>query len=333
VIASIVIPTFNRRDAVLETLRRLLVQDFPTEGWEALVIDDGSTDGTEAAVRELASGTPIQYLRQANAGPAAARNRGAQDASGRYLIFIDNDILVERDFIRSHVAALESNPGCWVLGRVTHPEQLRKTPFGRYRNALWEAFHEAQPVDEARETAGISAANLALPKSDFFRFGGFDADFTIASSEDWELGFRARLGGVRVLYYPEISVVHNDWAVSLNRFCERQRLYSLSDVLLWAKWGEESPRADLVQKNGPIRWLADGPRLAAKKIAKHLLSYGPGRLLIHGTAWVIERVAPDSRLCRAAYETSVALAIFRGVREGYRRYRPVATAVRHPATG
>jgi GT2 family glycosyltransferase len=327
---NVIIPTFNRRDALVETLRRLLAQDLRQGDWEALVIDDGSTDGTEAAVRDLAAGTPIRYVRQANAGPAAARNRGAAEAAGRYLIFIDNDILVEPNFIRSHVAALEANPGCWILGRITHPDQLRATPFGRYRDALWESFHNSHPDVGGRETDGISAANLSLPRADFLRFGGFDTDFTIASSEDWELGFRARQAGVRVLYYPAITVVHNDWAVSLDRFCERQRLYSLSDVLLWAKWGAASPRAGLVRENGPVRWSADGPRLVAKKLAKWLLARRPGRAVVHGTARVLERVVPDGRLCRAAYRTAVALAIFRGVREGFRRYRPAAP-VSHPA--
>src|SRR5262249_26253986 len=159
---------------------------------------------------------------------AAARNRGAATARGRILVFIDNDILVKGDFLRLHVETLKSNPGCWVVGRVVHPPELQSTPFGRYRNQSWEAFHHSHTEAGIQTTQGITAANLSLPAEDFHRLGGFDESFTIASCEDCELGLRARMAGITILYNPGIVVVHNDWAVSLDGFCRRQQLYSIS---------------------------------------------------------------------------------------------------------
>src|SRR5262249_38969879 len=95
--ATVVIPTYNRREARRETLEGLVRRDYPQERWQVLVVDDGSTDGTGDAVRNWAEGRSlsVEYLEQPNSGPAAARNRGAAAARGRVLIFIDNDILVE----------------------------------------------------------------------------------------------------------------------------------------------------------------------------------------------------------------------------------------------
>jgi GT2 family glycosyltransferase len=320
--ASVIIPTFNRSDALVRTLDALAASRAGELAWEAIVVDDGSTDDTEARVREWMAGSaaPVRYERKANAGPAAARNHGARLAHGRILLFIDNDIVVAPDFIAQHAAALHDHPGCWVIGRIVHPAPLRGTPFGRYRDDVWESFHSARKDAVLAETDGISAANLSLPAEDFRRLGGFDERITIASSEDWDLGFRAREAGIRVLYHPHIVVVHDDWAISLPRFCERQRLYSLSDVVLWRMHGDRSPRAKLVLENSPVRWGTDGPALVMKKAVKALLALRPLSSAVMAAGGLLERVWPDARLTRRAYTLAVSLAIFRGVREGLRRY-------------
>jgi len=319
--ATVVIPTFNRRGQLLATLETLARQDYPLGRWEAIVVDDGSDDGTGEAVAGL--GPPFRVLRQANAGPAAARNRGAAAACGRMLVFIDDDVSVPVDFLTLHLQALAARPGAWIMGRVVHPPELRQTPFGRYRDWLWEAFHRAHGCSGITETGVLTAANLSLERSDFEALGGFDEGFTIASGEDWDLGLRARRRGIHILYHPGIVVVHNDWAVDLQRFCERQRLYSISDVRLWRKYGDESPRARLVRESSPVDWRGDRPRLIVKKLLKRTLATWPGRALIHGVSRVSERIAPES-WCRRTYDVAVGVAIFRGVREGLRRYPPSA---------
>jgi glycosyltransferase involved in cell wall biosynthesis len=84
---SIIIPSFNRAGLVEACIRSLLASGLPD--LEIVVADDGSTDHTEAVVRRF--GQPVTYVRQANAGPAAARNRGAATSRGRYLTFLDSD--------------------------------------------------------------------------------------------------------------------------------------------------------------------------------------------------------------------------------------------------
>ncbi len=319
---TIVIPTHNRSDVLMETLEALSASAPPDGGWEAVVVDDGSTDDTSVVIPRWidAHCSPIRYLCQENGGAASARNRGGQDARGRFLIFIDNDIVVGRDFVRQHVETLQTHPGCWVVGRVTHPPALRTTPFGRYRYALGEEFYLRHAAAIPIPTTVITAQNLSLPATDFDRLGGFDAGFEIASSEDWDLGFRARQAGITLLYHPQIVAVHNDWAVSLESFCRRQELYSISDVLLCRKHGEASPRFKLVVENGPLDWRRDGLGLTLKKVVKWCLAYLLGGRALRAGVRAIERIAPDTALCRRAYRLALSEAIFSGVREGYRRY-------------
>jgi GT2 family glycosyltransferase len=327
--ASVIIPTYNRRDALLETLGALARVNYPPDRWEAVVVDDGSSDDTEEAIQAWAVGQPsltVRYQRQSNAGPAAARNRGAGAARGETLIFIDNDIIVEPSFVRTHLEAHAAYPGSWILGRITHPEAMRATPFGRYRDDCCEGFHAAHPAAGVQETVGMSAQNVSIPAADFRRLGGFDEDFTIASSEDWDLGMRARRAGIRVLYHPGIKVLHNDWACSLEQFCRRQMLYSISDVLFWQKYGKDCPREALVRENAPVAWGRDSAWLVAKKTLKAALSTRLGRWVVHTGCRLAERLVPDTRCSRRLYDAAVGIAIFRGVREGLRRYGPRAPA-------
>ena len=87
-VVSAIIPTWNRRELLLHAIGSALAQTHPVD--EIIVVDDGSTDGTADALRE-AFGDRIVYVRQANAGVSAARNRGMALARGRYFALLDSD--------------------------------------------------------------------------------------------------------------------------------------------------------------------------------------------------------------------------------------------------
>lgn len=330
---SVVIPTFERPEALRQTLRALALVDYPRERWEVLVVDNGSSAETLAAVRRDidAIEVTVHWHQQSRRGPAAARNLGVQHARGAIVVLIDNDILVPTDFVARHVKNVQQHPGCWIVGRIVHQTELRATPFGRYRDALWEQFHELFGRGGLTEIASMSAANVALPAGDFRRLGGFDEAFAIASCEDWDLAYRARKAGIHVLYDPDNVVVHNDWAVTLRQFCERQRLYSISDVLLYRKYGDESPRAAMIRENGPGGWRDVSLSRRVKTLLKRVLATRAGRALLHAACRTVERVAPDTRWLRRMYDLAVAVAIFQGVRQGFERYG--ADVARWPPRG
>src|SRR3954468_10533282 len=87
---SVVIPTYNRAAYLAEAVRSVRDQTYPAH--EIIVVDDGSTDNTAQVVEILANdGIPLRYLRQANQGVAAARNRGIQAAAGDWIALLDSD--------------------------------------------------------------------------------------------------------------------------------------------------------------------------------------------------------------------------------------------------
>ncbi|MBI3160565.1 MAG: glycosyltransferase family 2 protein [Chloroflexi bacterium] len=109
-IVSVILPTHNRAALVQHSIRSVLAQTYTD--YELIVVDDGSTDGTEAA---LAQDGRLRYVRQANAGPAAARNRGLRLARGELITFLDDDDLYEPEKLAEQVGFFETHPDAMLL--------------------------------------------------------------------------------------------------------------------------------------------------------------------------------------------------------------------------
>ena len=107
-LVSIVIPIYNVRGYLAQTLQSVLDNDL--QDYEAVLVDDGSTDGSDAIMKKFARTDPrFRWTRQLNQGPSAARNTGISKARGRYLTFLDADDLLTPDALAAMVASLEQS--------------------------------------------------------------------------------------------------------------------------------------------------------------------------------------------------------------------------------
>lgn len=102
---SIVIPCYNAARYIRKTLQSVFSQTY--SDFEVLLVDDGSTDGSEELIKTL-NHPALQYLRQTNQGVSSARNKGLALAKGKYILFLDADDLLEPDFLKSRLNLLES---------------------------------------------------------------------------------------------------------------------------------------------------------------------------------------------------------------------------------
>ncbi|MBC8228413.1 glycosyltransferase family 2 protein, partial [bacterium] len=93
---SVVIPAYNAEKEIPSCLDSLLNQTFPKEQCEIIVVNDGSTDGTEKIVRKYDG---VKIITQANQGPAAARNNGVSESKGDIIVFTDSDCVPEEDWL------------------------------------------------------------------------------------------------------------------------------------------------------------------------------------------------------------------------------------------
>jgi len=309
---SIVIPTYNRSSTLAKTLLNLSKQQF-AEPWEVIVANNRSTDDTDEAVRRQRFPAPLRLVHEEKPGVAAARNAGIAVARGQYIVMMDDDILVEPDFLRRHYDLLLSNPGCWITGDVVNLPEQRATPFGKYRQSLYRIPNES----DGGEAHWLNGNNTSLPRSDWERLGGFDERFPGAAVEDYDLALRAWDAGIRILFCPSIVALHNDWAgFSINDYCLRQRLYCRSEPLFWKKYGDRHVRLSLVRQNLPPDWRRDNPALFAKKLVKKALAAKNRQAILSSLCAFLERNWPWPPLLHRLYKLMLAVAIYQGFQEG-----------------
>ena len=139
-----------------------------------------------------------------HAGPAEARNVGAQRASGDVLVFVDADVLVDRDaFVRIR-AAFESNPGLSGVFGSYDDEPAHDGTVSAFRNLLHHHVHHTSPGPATTFWAGLGA----IRRDAFLDVGGFDDAYGVPSIEDIELGLRLTDAGHRIELAPEIQGKH-----------------------------------------------------------------------------------------------------------------------------
>lgn len=170
---SVVIPLYNKRDEVGATLRSVLAQTLPP--MEVIVVDDGSTDGGAEVVRTV-GGPLVRLISQSNAGVSAARNRGAAQAQGAYVAFLDADDRWEPGFLAEIAAMIREFPGCgiystafWVVGR----EGRFPAPCPDRRGVVGNFFR-----DSAHRYISIPSASV-VPRHVFEQTGGFPVGMKI----------------------------------------------------------------------------------------------------------------------------------------------------------
>lgn len=174
-LVSVVVPLFNKAPYVLRALESVAAQHLGD--FEAIVVDDGSTDGGADAVAALADAR-FRLVRQANAGPGAARNRGLRECRSPYVAFLDADDFWHADFLSRNVSILQRNPrACGVCcGWYEDPGGAFAARWWRDCN-IDEGLIELSPQTKAEDLVGMIAytnpSTMLLKTQSVRRWGGF----------------------------------------------------------------------------------------------------------------------------------------------------------------
>ncbi|HRP72399.1 MAG TPA: glycosyltransferase [Luteimonas sp.] len=185
---SVIIPTWNRRELIGRAIDSVLAQTRPVD--EVIVVDDGSTDDTQAYLADR-YGERISCIRQANAGVSAARNRGLAMARGRYIALLDSDDEWLPEKTQRQVAFLDANPGVgMVLCNV-----MRMDPDG----SMIDVFDRRRQIPEdgpalrwvLRDPA-LAPLSVLMRREVYEDVGGFDEALRTAEDLDFHLRVAAR---------------------------------------------------------------------------------------------------------------------------------------------
>lgn len=212
---TVAIPTYNRADFLRQTLAGTVQQHFPKDHYEILVIDNNSTDHTAAVVAEFAHSYPApRYVRETQQGLDYARNRAIAEARGEIIIFGDDDILVQPDWLAQMAVPLLADAGARHIGAVGG-EVIPVFPDGlpdwvREWHAPLAFRADAGPIEKRHSPMG---ANLAFPAWVFTELGLFHTALDRAagnyfSGGDSEMIRRVRAAGLEVWFAPAAAVQH-----------------------------------------------------------------------------------------------------------------------------
>ncbi len=203
---SVVIPTYNRLPILEKCLSALERQQLRAEsivvGYEVVLVDDGSTDGTLAWLEAHRSEfSHVRTFAQNHQGPAAARNLGVEQAQGDTIIFIDSDLVVTEGFLQAHADAL-----------VRGQQQLRSDRVFTYGWVI-NTCNFDNPTSEPYKITDFSAAyfatgNVAIARQWLEKAGLFDTRFQLYGWEDLELGVRLKQLGLKLIKCPAAVGYH-----------------------------------------------------------------------------------------------------------------------------
>jgi glycosyltransferase involved in cell wall biosynthesis len=121
---SIIIPTFNKLPRLKLCLQSINIQTIDKADLEIIIIDDGSDDGTVDYIKNYSTKYELKYYFQKNKGRASARNKGIELADGHLLVFIDDDMIFNKNFISEHIKIQEKKP-CVVHGKIVSLSYLK----------------------------------------------------------------------------------------------------------------------------------------------------------------------------------------------------------------
>ena len=230
---SIIIVNYNTKQLLADCLQSLCAADAPPGGMETIVVDNASADGSPAMVRDHYRGVTLIESGE-NLGFAAANNRGAAVAQGRYLLFLNSDTRVSREALVQPLNYLQTHlqtgaitvhlvypdgrrdpdnhrgfPTPWAalchfagLGRLFPRRPLFNQYFQAYRD-----FSRTHPIDV------IAGSFMMMPAALFRQLDGWDETYFFYG-EDIDFCYRIHQAGREIIYYPHVEVLHYKGASS-----------------------------------------------------------------------------------------------------------------------
>lgn len=321
---SIVIPTRNRKEILKETLSNIIEnQNYLYGKFEVIVVNDGKN-----SISEVAGIAPniISVINNYEGGACKARNAGADKAIYELLLFIDDDILINNNFLNRifdlHKKYPNSiNTGTWVY-KDDFTSELMKTSFGRYKlkyDYTCMGGHSLEKIEDGLYRANTLATfSLSVYKNDFIAVGKFDENFPFAGAEDQEFTERAKKKGFNLIYDKNNVCFHNEKdRFQLKPWLNRQ-YNGVMGFVYYALKCPHHQKKELFFENTPIS-TNDPIRLIVKKLIKQIVSIPLFTYLIEKIVEFLEFTNCPDRILFKLYNWLSGIYIYKGFILSYKK--------------
>lgn len=251
---SIIIPVYNKVGYTFQCLRSLMQQIDRNN--EIIVVNNGSHDETNRLLSYMKD--KLTAINNAeNLGFVKACNQGAAIARGKYLVFLNNDTVIQPGWLRHLVDTVEADSAVGAVGSMLiYPDgRLQEAGGIIWKNGDGANYGRGEDPENrrfrfAREVDYCSAASLLVCKDIFNKLGGFDERYSPAFYEDTDLCFGVRSLGYKVIYQPMSQVVHYDGGTAGTDIQEGYKHYQfINRPKFVEKWGQTLERGQMDQPN------------------------------------------------------------------------------------
>ena len=217
--ASVIISTYNRAQYLDKTLESLSSQVVKHHSWEIVLVDNNSTDETEAVFRrfsDINKGVMTKYVFEAKQGLSCARNRGISESNGEYLIFLDDDIKADPNLVESYCNFFDANISAIACGGVV-------TAYYECPRPKWATWYTdrmlagvidlGNRITTLRKGQYPTGANFAIRRTAIDRFGTFDTQLgrtgnTPLGGEEKDFFDRFTKAGEKIWFLPDARIQH-----------------------------------------------------------------------------------------------------------------------------
>lgn len=204
---SVIVPTHDRRELVRRCVEALRHQTQDPRSFEAIVVDDGSTDGTAEMLAGIETPFRLTVLLPGPVGQSAARNAGIEASQGDVCVLLDDDVISSPDLVAEHLEAHRSEQRRIGIGSLFQEPPGDGDWYTRAFARGWAA-HYRRLEQRPASWADCYGGNISATRAALLGVGGFATDVTV--SKDIELGFRLCQAGCVPTYLPRAHAVHDD---------------------------------------------------------------------------------------------------------------------------
>lgn len=254
--ASVVVPTtFQRTDQLVRTIESILQLDYPDF---EIVIVDNRPSANNVRTLKLSDPTRVRIVSEPRRGASSARNRGIDVSTGEFIAFTDDDVIVDRNWLRALAARFESDAEVEAIGGMVRPTEIDTTSqlwfeefYGGFTRSYvpkkWsiEIVGDSDPLFPYSAGHFGAGCNLAVRRTTFQRLGGFDARLGVGTrsmaGEDLKLFIEVVMAGGTVAFEPAALVRHSHRETS-NEFMFQVFSYGIGLTAMYTSLVFDDPR-------------------------------------------------------------------------------------------
>lgn len=319
---SIIIPTFNRREIVTETLNYLARTGALTDCvHEIIVVNDGDVELSN--LENTGGDLKIKIVKNIGKGVATARNYGAKLAVYDILLFVDDDILLADDAVGQIIEFHQNNGNCLLSGTWVYSsevlEKLKQTPFGRFKiqndYICMGGIEKKQLSENLFESESLASFCLSMRRETFERIGGFNENFPYAGCEDQEFSTKAVKLGIKLNYLTSVKTFHNELDRGDREKWMTRQFTGVQGFPLLCELYPERKSSLLFRENRPIAG-EDDSNLKAKKLFKKIVYGKSGFYALKTLTDVLEKTFASEKILNRCYRLMGGMMIYQGFQIG-----------------